>query len=55
MILYKKIVKNKYISVVLQFHDFLELILKICKLGHEDVISKLSNIGFWIWHTKLPP
>ena len=32
----------------------LAAILKICKLGHEDVISQLANIGFCIQHTKLP-
>ena len=26
----------------------------ICKLGHQDAISQLANIGFWIQHTKLP-
>ena len=28
-------------------------ILKICKLGYEDVISQLANIVVWIQHTKL--
>ena len=32
----------------------LTAILKICKLGDEDVISQLANIGFRIQHTKLP-
>ena len=32
----------------------LAAILKICKLGHLDVISQIANIGFWIQRTKLP-
>ena len=32
----------------------LAAILKICELGHQDVISQLANIGFQIQHTKLP-
>ena len=32
---------------------FFAAILKICKLGHKDIISKLANISFWIQHTKL--
>ena len=56
MILDKKTLskKNKNISVICQISYFLAAILKICKLGHYDVISQLANIGFRIQHTKLP-
>ena len=42
------------VSSIYQIVYILAAILKICKLGHEDVISQLANIGFWIQHTKLP-
>ena len=50
----KTLSKNKIFQLYVKFHDFWWPFLKICKLGHQDVVSQLANIGFRIQHTKLP-